>query len=67
MRPFMKSTHRGAATSVHLASAAGLQSVTGRFFAASRPRKSSPESYDRVIAARLWQLSAELAGLTPTA
>jgi retinol dehydrogenase 14 len=67
MRPFMKSTHRGAATSVHLASAAGLQSVTGRFFAASRPRKSSPESYDRDVAARLWQLSADLVGVARTA
>jgi retinol dehydrogenase-14 len=63
MRPFMKTTHQGAATSVHLASAADLHSVTGRFFAAGRPKKSSRESYDRLAAARLWQRSAVLVGL----
>ena len=63
-RPFMKAPARGAATSVHLASAPQLEQVTGRYFAASTPRRSSRRSYDRAAAERLWQVSADLAGLT---
>jgi retinol dehydrogenase-14 len=60
LRPFMKTPDRGAATSIHVASAADLAQVTGRFFAHSRPRKSSERSYDRAVATRLWQASADL-------
>jgi retinol dehydrogenase 14 len=60
MRPFMKGPARGAATSVHLASAPDLEQVTGRYFANSKPRKSAKGSYDRAAAARLWQVSADL-------
>ncbi len=64
MRPFMKAPAQGAATSIHLASAPDLEQVTGRYFANSKPRKSSQGSYDAAAAARLWQVSADLAGLT---
>ncbi len=67
MRPFMTSTHRGAATSIRLASASDLDPLTGGFFAAGAPRRSSRESYDRVTAARLWQVSADLVGVIGTA
>ena len=40
LRPFMKSPARGAATSIHLASAADLERVTSRYFA-NRPRSSA--------------------------
>lgn len=66
IRPFMKSPDRGAATSIHLASAADLGQVTGRFFANGRARKSSKSSYDEAAAARLWRVSADLAGLPAT-
>jgi retinol dehydrogenase 14 len=64
MRPFMKAPDRGAATSVHLVSAPDLEQVTGRYFASSKPRRSSRRSYDQAAAARLWQVSADLTGLT---
>ncbi len=64
MRPFLKAPGRGAATSIHLASAPDLEQVTGRYFASSKPRRSSSRSYDLAAAARLWQVSADLAGLT---
>jgi len=64
MRPFMKAPGQGAATSIHLASAPDLEQVTGRYFAGSKPRRSSRRSYDQAAAARLWQVSADLAGLT---
>jgi NAD(P)-dependent dehydrogenase (short-subunit alcohol dehydrogenase family) len=60
LRPFMKTPDRGAATSIHVASAPDLAQVTGRFFARSKPRKSSERSYDRAAATRLWQASADL-------
>ena len=63
LRPFMKSPAQGAATSIHLASAPELGQMTGRYFANSKPKKSSERSYDQAAAARLWQVSAELVGL----
>ncbi|MGZ5213663.1 MAG: SDR family oxidoreductase [Actinomycetota bacterium] len=66
MRPLMKSPTRGAATSVHAASAPDLENVTGRYFVDSKPKRSSKDSYDGATAARLWQVSAELVGLTAT-
>ena len=64
LRPLMKTPSQGAATSIRLASAPELQQVTGRFFADSKPKRSSKASYDEAAAARLWQVSADLAGLT---
>jgi retinol dehydrogenase 14 len=64
VRPFMKSPERGAETSIHLASSPAVEGVTGTFFAKSRPRKSNPLSYDVAAARRLWQVSADLVGLS---
>jgi retinol dehydrogenase-14 len=60
---FMKAPARGAATSIHLASAPDLERVTGLYFANSKPKKSSNRSYNEAAAARLWQVSADLVGL----
>jgi retinol dehydrogenase-14 len=62
-RPFMKAPTQGAATSVHLASSPELEVVTGRYFANSKPKKSNKRSYDEAVAARLWQVSADLVDL----
>jgi retinol dehydrogenase 14 len=64
LRPFMKTPAQGAATSIHVASAPELAQVTGRYFADRKPKRSSKASYDQAAAARLWQVSAELVGLT---
>jgi retinol dehydrogenase-14 len=63
-RPFMQTPAQGAATSIQLASALDLQQVTGRYFANGKPKRSSRASHDQAVAARLWQVSAELVGLT---
>jgi retinol dehydrogenase 14 len=63
-RPFLKTPARGAATSIHLASSPDLEHVTGRYFADSKPRRSSKRSYDQAVAARLWQVSTALVCLT---
>ena len=64
LRPFMKAPAQGAATSIHLASAPDLEHVTGRYFANRKPKRSATRSYDEAAAARLWQVSADLVGLT---
>jgi retinol dehydrogenase 14 len=64
LRPFMQSPAQGAATSIHLASAPELAQVTGRYFANRKSKRSAKASYDQAVAARLWQVSAELVGLT---
>jgi retinol dehydrogenase 14 len=60
MRPFMKTPAQGAVTSINLATAPGLEQVTGCYFANRKPRKSSKRSYDKAAAARLWQVSTDL-------
>ncbi|HEY7041088.1 MAG TPA: SDR family oxidoreductase [Methylomirabilota bacterium] len=62
-RPFLRSPARGAATSVYLASAPEVATVTGQYFAGRRARRSSRASYDRAVAARLWGVSERLVGL----
>lgn len=64
MRPFMKAPAQGAATSIHVASSPDLEQRTGLYFANSKARRSSERSYDDDAAARLWQVSADLVGLT---
>ncbi|HME93651.1 MAG TPA: SDR family oxidoreductase [Methylomirabilota bacterium] len=61
-RPLLRSPASGAATSVYLASAPEVATVTGQYFAGRRARRSSPASYDRALAARLWGVSERLVG-----
>jgi NAD(P)-dependent dehydrogenase (short-subunit alcohol dehydrogenase family) len=63
MRPFMRSPEQGAATSIRLAAAPELAQVTGGYFADGKPRRSSDASHDQAVAARLWQVSADLVGM----
>ena len=67
LRPFMKSPTQGAATSIHVATAPDLDRTTGRYFAKSKATNSSKRSYDESVAASLWDVSAELVGLTSPA
>lgn len=62
IRPFMKTPAKGAATSVHLASSAEVEGVTGRYFANCKPKRSKKPSYDTAAATRLWEVSAGLVG-----
>ncbi len=66
-RLFMKTPAQGAVTPVYLASSPEVEGVTGRYYANRKPKTSSKASYDTTAAARLWQASADLAGLTATA
>ena len=66
-RPFMKTPAEGADTPVYLASSPQVEGITGRYFANRKPRTSAKAACDTAAAARLWQASADLAGLTATA
>jgi retinol dehydrogenase-14 len=63
LRPFMRTPAQGAATSIHAASAPDLERTTGHYFVKSKPTRSSKRSYDESVAARLWEVSADLVGL----
>ena len=65
MRPFMKKPQQGAETPVFLASSPEVQGLTGQYFAERRPKPSNDLSYDTDASARLWQVSADLVGLSP--
>jgi NAD(P)-dependent dehydrogenase (short-subunit alcohol dehydrogenase family) len=62
---FMLSPEEGAKTSVYLASSPEVEGVTGKYFEKCKPKRSSPESYDEAVAARLWDLSERMTGLAP--
>ncbi len=53
----------GAETQIYLATAPELEGVSGRYFVRKRPVSSSPLSYDRDLARRVWALSERLTGL----
>jgi NAD(P)-dependent dehydrogenase (short-subunit alcohol dehydrogenase family) len=64
-RPFMLSPERGASTIVYLATSPEVASATGGYYVRRQQREPSPAARDDTTAQRLWQLSAELTGLTP--
>jgi NAD(P)-dependent dehydrogenase (short-subunit alcohol dehydrogenase family) len=58
------SPEEGAQTGVYLATSPQVTRVTGKYFVKQEAVPSSPETYDEAVAARLWEASAELTGLT---
>jgi NAD(P)-dependent dehydrogenase (short-subunit alcohol dehydrogenase family) len=61
--PFVAKPEKGAETSIYLASSPEVEGVTGKYFYNCKEVRSSPASYDKAVAARLWQVSAEMTGL----
>lgn len=59
-RPFLLTPEQGAETSIYLAAAPEVETVTGKYFVKKEPVDSSAASYDSEAALRLWQVSAEL-------
>jgi NAD(P)-dependent dehydrogenase (short-subunit alcohol dehydrogenase family) len=54
---------QGAQTSVHLATSVAVEGITGRYFRECSEHQPSPEAQDDKTAARLWQVSENLAGI----
>jgi NAD(P)-dependent dehydrogenase (short-subunit alcohol dehydrogenase family) len=63
LSPFFRTPAQGAATSIHVATAPELESVSGRYFMNERLANPSRASQDAAIARRLWDVSLELSGL----
>jgi NAD(P)-dependent dehydrogenase (short-subunit alcohol dehydrogenase family) len=58
------SPEQGAQTVIYLATAPELEGISGKYFAKKQVVPSSEASYDRDAAQRLWQVSAEMTGLS---
>lgn len=55
---FGRPPHKGAATSIYLASSPELASVTGGYYADCKPATSSEQSHDVDLAEKLWNIAA---------
>jgi retinol dehydrogenase 14 len=65
VRPLLKTPAKGAETPTYLASSPDMNGVTGQFFANRKPKTANKLAYDTDMTARLWQVSAQLVGVTP--
>ena len=61
------SPERGAETSIYLATSPAVAQTTGEYFRHCRPSPCNPLAEDKPLAARLWDLSETLTGLSPSA
>lgn len=57
---FMRTPEKGADTIIWLASSPEVEGVTGKYFVDRKERASNPQSYDRELAARLWEISERM-------
>jgi hypothetical protein len=64
LRPHLLTPEQGAATSVWLASSPAVEGVTGGYFKSCRAARSSRVTHDVALARRLWDVSAELTGVS---
>jgi len=55
-----KSPAKGAETSIYVASSPDIEGVTGKYFINKKPVASSPISYDKAVAQRLWEVSESM-------
>jgi retinol dehydrogenase 12 len=60
---FMTSPKKGAETVVHLASSPDGERISGEYWDNLKVKKSSEESYDKDVAERLWDVTADLTHL----
>ena len=64
--PFLKTAETGARTTLHVATAPELATVSGRWFEDSRERTPAAAARDDAAAARLWRISEEMSGASAT-
>lgn len=62
-KPFMERPARGGERIVRLATAPEFANATGRFYNRDSEARAAPAAYDKELAAQLWALSEELAGV----
>lgn len=59
-RPFALTPEQGAEAVVYLATSNEVEGVSGQYFEKQKAHQSSKQSYDAVLAQRLWDVSVEL-------
>jgi retinol dehydrogenase-12 len=64
VRPFAISSAAGARTSIYLASSTDVEGISGQYFYKCRVAKPSDAALDDQAAARLWDVSAAMTGLS---
>jgi len=60
---FMRTPEKGAETAIWLATDPAVASVSGKYFADKKEKRSAAQSYDEAACQRLWSISAQLTGL----
>jgi NAD(P)-dependent dehydrogenase (short-subunit alcohol dehydrogenase family) len=55
-----RSAAKGAETSIYLASSPSVEGITGEYFYDSHVVPTAPQATDRVVAGKLWDVSAEM-------
>ncbi|MCW5893187.1 MAG: SDR family oxidoreductase [bacterium] len=66
LAPFFRTPRQGADTAIWLASAPEAAGEHGRYFVRRRAKRTSRPTYDRALAARLWDVSAALCRVDPS-
>jgi NAD(P)-dependent dehydrogenase (short-subunit alcohol dehydrogenase family) len=61
---FSLTPEQGADTIIYLASSPEVAGVTGKYWEKRKPVQSSPASYDEATQRRLWEVSAQMVGLS---
>ena len=64
LKPFFQTPEQGARTAIFLASDASVADITGEYFYKYKIAKSSKRSKDPALAARLFEFSKELVGIS---
>jgi NAD(P)-dependent dehydrogenase (short-subunit alcohol dehydrogenase family) len=62
--PLLTTAEKGARTSIHLAESPAVEGVSGKYFDSdTKEIRSSKQSYDRDVQARLWTISEKMTGI----
>lgn len=64
LKPFLATPEKGAATSVHLATAQTDELEASIYWASSKPKQPSESALDKAAARQLWEASAEMVAST---
>jgi NAD(P)-dependent dehydrogenase (short-subunit alcohol dehydrogenase family) len=59
-KPLLLTPEKGAQTTLYLATSPEVEGVTGKYFVKSHETKSSNDSYDQTVGARLWEVTEQL-------
>src|SRR5579872_2029755 len=59
-KPFLLTPEKGAQTTLYLATSPEVEGVSGKYFVKSHETKSSNDSYNQTVGARLWEMTEQL-------